>query len=148
MRHHAIGLLLMAACGSSPGHSGAEVDAGVDAGANTGSDAGLHISCGNTTAVSFRTEVTPLVNHCGTELCHGGIGPSWTYPRLVNVLDSECSDGRRIVEPGNPTGSTVIQKLSGVNMCGGVRMPKTGPLFTDAQMKTLEDWICQGALDN
>jgi hypothetical protein len=124
--------VLLAACGSNP----------------AGADANLEITCNNPSAVSFQTDVAPLINHCGGELCHGGLGPSWRYSVLVNVATTECSDQRVIVKPGDPAASYLIQKLAGINMCNGERMPKLGTAFPDADMRKIEDWICEGAANN
>ncbi len=126
-------LALIAACGSdAPG-----------AGPDGGVMCNEHIA-----AVSFKTDVVPLVGHCGSELCHGGLGTSWPYAALVNVQTTECSDQRVIVKPGDPNSSYLIQKLQGIDMCMGVRMPKLGEPLPAADIQTLADWICEGAPNN
>jgi hypothetical protein len=142
----AISFLVTAGCGG--GTSGQPAS---DSGASDASpDASLHIACDNPVAVSFSTDVAPLINHCGAEGCHGGIlgKPSWPYAQLVNVATTECTDGRVIVKPGDPASSYLIQKLVGVDLCSGVRMPRLGTPLTDAGVKKIEDWICQGAANN
>src|SRR5262249_4788778 len=105
-------LALLAACGGTT-H-------GRDDG-SPGPDGSVTIQCsGRTTPVSYQTDVVPLVGHCGGEICHGGLGPSWPYTQLVNVVTPDCSDQRMIVKPGDPANSYLIQKLDGVDMCKGV----------------------------
>jgi len=147
MRSYGTCLLVIAACGSSPGRSGADASTGGDA--TTAGDASLQITCNNPAVVSFQTDVAPLINHCSGDACHNILGQPLTWPRtmLVNA-PSNCNDHRVLVKPGDPAASYLIQKLSGVNMCGGVRMPMRGTYFSDANMRKIEDWICQGAADN
>jgi len=108
-------------------------------------DAGGSGSC-PTTAVSFQHDVVPLIGHCGGELCHGGIGTSWPYASLVNQPATQCD--RELVKPGDPSNSYLVQKLDGVDMCSGARMPKLGTPLTPDQMATITTWICQGASNN
>jgi len=122
-----------------------EVDGGA---ADAASGDGSAAMCG-AAVVSFSRDVRPLIGSCGGELCHGGLASgSWPYSTLVNVTAYECSDARLIVKPGAPQASYLIQKLAGVNLCSGVRMPMIGAPLGAADMATLESWICQGALDN
>jgi hypothetical protein len=62
----------------------------------------------------------------------------------VNVPSTECCDGRLLVNPRHPEQSYMIQKLKGVNLCAGQKMPAAG-FLTDAQIGTLEAWVCEGA---
>jgi hypothetical protein len=70
------------------------------------------------------------------------------YANLVNVGATECRDGRKRVAPGNPTSSYLIQKMTGVNTCGGSQMPKAGQGLPTAQTQTIVNWICSGAPNN
>jgi hypothetical protein len=140
---------VIASCGGSS--SRPVTDAGDVDGPGAGIDGSVQVACDNPTPVSFHTDVAPLINHCGAEGCHGGlIGQplTWPYAQLVNVATNECTDARVIVKPGDPANSYLIQKLVGVNMCKGVRMPKLGGPLSDASVKKIEDWICQGAANN
>jgi hypothetical protein len=52
------------------------------------------------------------------------------------------------VSPGSLEQSYLMNKLTGIGMCGGtVRMPPAGPLPPD-EIQTIADWICVGAPDN
>jgi hypothetical protein len=100
------------------------------------------------TPVSFQHDVVPLIGHCGSEQCHGGLGTSWPYDSLVGVASTQCTDGRELVVPGDPANSYLLQKLDGKHMCMGVRMPRFGQPLTTAQTDTIATWICQGAPNN
>jgi hypothetical protein len=124
--------LFLAACGTD------HVSAGPDGGA-----------CAPHAAVSFHTDVAPLINHCGSENCHGGIGASWPYHTLISATSNECPDARPIVRPGDPGGSYILHKLAGdATMCDSRRMPIGGPYFTAAEIVVISAWICQGAPNN
>ena len=111
-----------------------------------------HIDCPSTSPVSFQTDITPLIGHCTTgDGCHGVITsrlPTWPYQALVNVTAADCADQRVIVKPGDPSASYLVDKLLGVSMCTGARMPLRGTPLSDASMATIEAWICQGAANN
>src|SRR5256885_15410923 len=48
---------------------------------------------------------------------------SKAYSDLVGVASSQCAD-RKLVMPGDPSASYLIDKLNGTNLCSGSRMPK------------------------
>lgn len=72
------------------------------------------------------------------------------YQHLVEVKSTECTvgGGRKLVEPGLPTLSYLMDKLNGTNICSGVRMPENRPPLSDANLQTISGWIEAGALDN
>jgi hypothetical protein len=123
--------IVLAACSINLDHSGQQADAG---------------AC-STTAVSFQHDVVPIIGHCGGQLCHGASGTSWPYTSLYNQSSTECA-GRMLVKPGDPSGSYLMNKLEGVDMCSGTAMPRGGAPLTSAQLATLSNWICQGAHNN
>jgi hypothetical protein len=133
-------LALLAACGSSS-------MAGDDA---PGPDGSVPIDCRNSHGrpVAFQADVVPIIGHCGSELCHGGLGTSWPYTSLVNVATMECDDHRLIVKPGDPMNSYLIQKLDNFDICMGDRMPKLGNPLSAGELQILIDWICGGAPNN
>ena len=104
-------------------------------------------TCGDGHNVSYKNDIVPLIGHCGAELCHGGIGQSWPYAAIVSKPASECTDHRLLVAPGDPDSSYLLQKLEGVHMCAGEKMPKGGTMTT-AELQTITDWICNGAPNN
>ena len=136
-------LVVAVACGGSDRPPPDTPDAG------PGSDGSIMITCNASPVVSFRTDVVPLISHCSGDSCHGALQlPSWPYQALINVPATDCTDGRVIVKPGDPSHSYLVQKLAGVQMCSGERMPRLGTPLSDASMKKIEDWICQGAPNN
>jgi hypothetical protein len=107
------------------------------------------IACPSSAAVSFKTDVAPLIGHCSGEACHGLSTRllTWPYQALVN-MPADCGDGRVIVKPGDPGASYLVDKLLGSAMCKGDRMPLLGAPLPAASMTTIEAWICQGAANN
>ena len=119
-------------------------------------------SCGcSPTLVSLAADVQPIFTaHCVANGCHGGANPkkdlrledgaSWA--ELVDVPAVECSDGRFRVQPGAPESSYLMDKLLGIDLCGGVQMPQSGGPGDDTlpneDLDAVSAWICQGALDN
>ncbi|HEY6177934.1 MAG TPA: hypothetical protein VIX73_25945 [Kofleriaceae bacterium] len=142
LRYSRLCLLALAACaGSDRSQSDASV-----------SPDAAQITCPSTGPVSFQTNITPLIGHCTTgDGCHGApVGRllTWPYQALVNVVAADCADKRVIVKPGDPSSSYLVEKLLGAGMCSGARMPLRGTPLSDADMATIEAWICQGAPNN
>jgi hypothetical protein len=54
------------------------------------------------------------------------------------------SSGSRIVVPGAPNDSALLQKLEG-RYPRGVRMPKDRSIWTDAEIGLVRRWIAEGA---
>jgi hypothetical protein len=91
--------------------------------------------------VRFQLDVLPVFQGCSGELCHA----PWSYPTTVNVVAAECCDRRKIIEPGNPGGSYLLQKIRGIDLCGN--SGKMGDVSPKAA-QNIQDWICSGAPDN
>jgi hypothetical protein len=139
-----VGLLVAsAACG---GNDRASPDASIPPNPDA-----AQVACPSSGPVSFKTDVAPLIGHCSSgDGCHGVIGRlmTWPYQALVNVVAADCTDQRVIVKPGDPSASYLVDKLLGVDLCSGARMPLRGTPLSDASMATIEAWICQGAANN
>jgi hypothetical protein len=100
-------------------------------------------------------QVEALLNgRCTT--CHTGAGAAlpasqdlrtgMSYDDLVGVVAEECTDGRLRVAPGMPSASYLVDKLKGINLCGGsVRMPFGLPPLSDSEIAMVEGWIMAGA---
>jgi hypothetical protein len=99
--------------------------------------------CIATRAVTFSQDVLPITRKCAGEICH-----LWAPPSMVGVRADQCCDGRPIVSAGDPGGSYLLDKLSGSNICRGVRMPYGGTPLSPAKMQTIADWICADALND
>jgi hypothetical protein len=84
-------------------------------------------------------------------VCHaGGSAPQGlrldaasSYDSLVGVPSSEVPSLAR-VEPGDPDGSYLVQKLEG-NASVGERMPRGGPYLDQATIAVIRQWITDGA---
>jgi hypothetical protein len=109
------------------------------------------------TGVSFSMDVAPiLANNCAQGGCHATMAPkegmsltsTRAFDSLVGVTAAQCDDGRQRVEPGNVAGSYLIDKLLGVDLCKGTRMPKAGQSLPEDDIETIGAWICNGAPDN
>lgn len=113
----------------------------------------------DTTPVSYANDIAPrFTTGCGpgchvyTNAASGSAGLNLaqvhSYDELVGVTAFQCRDGRVRVIPGDPGSSYLVQKMLGVDMCTGVRMPKGRQAWSAADMAMLGRWICQGAEDN
>jgi hypothetical protein len=86
--------------------------------------------------------------------CHSGSSPpqglnletqATAFANLVGVPATECSPTRLRVASGNPAASYLINKLTGMNLCSGQRMPRGGPFLSDATIDVVRTWITGGA---
>jgi hypothetical protein len=75
------------------------------------------------------------------------LDPSVAYEHLVNVTADDCKD-KRLVVPGSPDQSYLVDKLMGGNLCAGAPMPLLDDRLPNAAVGTVVNWICQGAEDN
>ena len=114
----------------------------------------MRTGCGP--SVSYSTQVQPIfTNDCAKSGCHTGIKPaagmnlsaSTSYSALVNAPSSSCS-GLVRVTPSNVAKSYLMNKLTGVGMCSGTQMPKTGTSLPPSQLDLIRGWICNGAPKN
>jgi hypothetical protein len=124
-------------------------------------------SCGGSSA-KVQTDATPAASFIDVQLvlngagctesgCHGNdkkgglnlADDAWTA--LVNVPAHSCKDGRKLVVPGKPNSSYLLNKLRGTELCNGERMPKgcgqggADQCLSDERLATLESWIRGGA---
>lgn len=113
--------------------------------------------CSSSGAVSFKNDVAPiLAGACTAAGCHSGMKPkedlaldaTKSYSELVNVATSQCSGARKLVVPGSPGTSYLMQKLLGVGVCTGTQMPKAGQSLPQKQLDLISGWICSGAPNN
>jgi len=79
---------------------------------------------------------------------------NWASESWSSVVDAEaspdgqCFGGGRInVIPGDAEGSLMIQKMRGVQDCGGP-MPLVGDLVAESVVEVIEQWIDEGAENN
>lgn len=110
--------------------------------------------------VSFARDIRPILNRLpsdpagpGCKLCHyrtqathvgldlGGLD----LTTLGSLREGGGTSGSKIVVPGHPEESAIIQKLKGTYPFG-TRMPKSGPPFlSEAEIDLISTWIAQGA---
>ncbi len=110
--------------------------------------------------VSFARDIRPILERLptdpagpGCKKCHysseashigldlGGLDLS----SLGTLRQGGGTSGSKIVIPGNPAESAIIQKLRGT-YAFGTRMPKSGPPFlSEAEIELISTWIAQGA---
>lgn len=104
-------------------------------------------------ATSYATDVYPVFRSCGSGMgCHAGARPadgldfstaSGSYAQLVGIASQQCSNRIRVVR-NDVAASYLVNKLTGVGMCQGSRMPKGGAL-TAAELDLVRAWITSGA---
>lgn len=73
------------------------------------------------------------------------------WSALVNVPAATCKDGRKLVVPGKPSESYIVNKVRGTRLCSGDRMPlgcgepNGDACFSEERLAALEGWIRSGA---
>jgi len=99
-------------------------------------------------------EFSSIQSHVLTPICttchEGAAAPlglrldaASAYAALVNAPSVEASSLKR-VDPGNPAGSYLLQKLEGTASVGG-RMPLGMPPLAPATIEVIREWIRNGA---
>lgn len=103
------------------------------------------------TDVSFAAQIRPITAKSpgGCLGCHGSSTTSGFNMGSYEALRrGGLNSGTRIVVPGDPCGSILLQKL-GFAPPFGARMPYNGPpYFTAEEITLVKDWIAEGAHDN
>jgi hypothetical protein len=116
-------------------------------------------SCGATgqctwPARSFAADVYPIFLAAGCPDCHDASSPSAglnlssasaAHANLVGQAGGECAPPRALVAPLSPETSYLINKLTGVGMCSGLRMPRGRTPLTDGEIDLVRAWIGSGA---
>jgi hypothetical protein len=109
--------------------------------------------------VSFSGELQPLLTaSCTGGACHDAEQPQLgldltsgvARAELVDVASMQCN-ALKLVAPGAPNTSYLIDKLAGSNPGGcfvGLRMPKAATTLGGSQIQAFRDWIANGAPDN
>ncbi|XXX72480.1 hypothetical protein WMF30_33015 [Sorangium sp. So ce134] len=124
--------------------------------AGTGGAPPLDPACGPDTATF--ADVAPILERsCSNQYCHGNPGApaggldlrtSGAVGAMVNQDAGSCSREQALVVPFMPSSSYLINKLKNVGLCDPdeISMPP-GSSLPDAEIKTINDWICAGAPD-
>jgi hypothetical protein len=103
--------------------------------------------------LSYEADVVPIwrAHGCASAGCHGVTASEGLdlrtagsgYAGLVDRDSRQCKD-MELVDPGDPEGSYLMNKLLGVGMCSGTRMPRGGKLSAE-QLSVVRAWIEAGA---
>jgi hypothetical protein len=111
-------------------------------------------SAGQCRALSLELDVYPIFSANGCPGCHRMMGPAAdldlssagaAHGNLVGAGTTECGPGRARVVPGSPDTSYLINKLTGVDMCAGLPMPRGRDPLSAAQIELIRAWIAGGA---
>lgn len=94
--------------------------------------------------IRFSVDVAPILGSCSGELCHD----AWKYSTTVGVPSLECCDRRKLVDPGNPAQSYLLQKLRGRDLCGNSSEMPPGVTVSQSVIDVISSWICMGAPHN
>jgi hypothetical protein len=100
--------------------------------------------------VSYAADIAPLFGRsCDGFLCHVGEATSGVDVSDYSALMASVGDqyGSRIIIPGDPNGSPIIEKLLPLPD-HGVRMPLGATRLTDEEISKLVRWIGDGAENN
>lgn len=102
------------------------------------------------TDVSYAEDIQPIFdNSCGGAGCHidreeSGVELT-TYEDVINSEGQQY--GELIVDPGNPEGSPIVDKIT-ANPDEGVRMPNNSDPLPEEEIDLIRGWIAEGAEDN
>ena len=113
--------------------------------------------------ISFARDIRPLMDrgappkgdtmtpkgcrpcHYSTQSSHNGIDlGGLDLTTLGSLRKGGGSSGTRIVVPGKPDESIIVQALKG-QYPYAPRMPKNGPFWTPEEIQKVVDWIAEGA---
>lgn len=93
---------------------------------------------------------------CATSTCHSNtaqaaslaLGDADTsFAELVGQFSNQVGQMNvLLVDPGNPNGSYLIQKLEGTPGISGARMPLGAPALSQADIDVIRQWITDGAV--
>ncbi|CAN5716114.1 hypothetical protein BH11MYX3_BH11MYX3_33720 [soil metagenome] len=101
-------------------------------------------------SVSFAHDIRPITTKSpGGCSCHASNATSgFNLGSYDSLRRGGNISGTRIIVPGKPCESILLQKL-GLAPPYGARMPYNGPPYLSAaELVLVRDWIAEGALDN
>jgi hypothetical protein len=108
-------------------------------------------------SVSFKADIEPILGGgCAAAGCHTGARPKEnlaldvgkSYSELVDVAATQCGGARKLVVPGSPSSSYLMQKLLKIDICTGTQMPKANQTLPAGDLNKISSWICSGAPNN
>lgn len=98
----------------------------------------------NTSEISFRQDIKPILVSYNCTHCHGGTS-GLVVESVPHILTG--GDHGPAVIPGNADSSLLVKKMS-PNPPFGLRMPRDGPYLPEKTIELIKVWINQGAKDN
>ncbi|MFO0550613.1 MAG: PE-PGRS family protein [Polyangiaceae bacterium] len=126
---------------------------------DSSSSSGVVDPCAGLPVVSFATDVQPiLTTSCAKANCHSGVMPDagldltvgHSHAELVGVATAQCGGQRTRVVASDPSGSYLVDKIMGQELCGNsVRMPPSPSASLSQEKKDIIlGWVCRGAVDD
>jgi hypothetical protein len=115
-------------------------------------------SCGTTVAKLSAIQAATFGPSCTGGGCHSKVGmkppaegldlssAALSFQSLVGKPSSTCGGKTRVV-PGDVANSYLMNKLTGIGMCTGSKMPK-GAGLAATEIDAARNWICNGALND
>ena len=96
-------------------------------------------------AVDFSKDVQPILNkHCIA--CHGGVKEAGEVSFMFrDQVLGKGKSGKTVGVPGKPEASELIARVITDDPDDLMPKPEHGPRLSDADVKTLRDWIAEGA---
>jgi hypothetical protein len=120
---------------------------------DAGGGVGIPGDCGDSDPevdVSLENDVRPLMYRSpGGCSCHAsGSTSGFNLGTYATLRRGGFDSGERIIVPGAPCDSVLVQKLGPAPPFGS-RMPFNGPPYLEpGELALIMDWIAEGALDN
>ena len=98
----------------------------------------------NDTQIDFGEQIRPIfAKHCFS--CHGGIKQSGGLNLIVKESLFGESDSGKVLQPGKPYESELIDRVSSTDADIRMPPPEHGRALSSAEVEILTDWIAQGA---
>ena len=95
----------------------------------------------STAPVSFSHDVLPIFTRICVK-CHSGENAPHSLVLTTYADVMAGSENGDVIEPGDPAGSALIEKIT------TGKMPKNSPHLLPGQIRAIVEWVRQGAPDN
>jgi mono/diheme cytochrome c family protein len=92
-------------------------------------------------AVSFAKDVLPIFEQRCMK-CHGGEKTEEGLSLKTHATVMKGSNNGPVIKPGNPNDSELVKQIVSGDM------PKRAARLSDAEIKTISDWVKAGAPNN
>jgi hypothetical protein len=112
-------------------------------------------TCGTSVVTLSMVQQATFSPDCTGAGCHSKVGPKsaaegldlssldLSYQSLVGIASATCGGKTRVVG-GDVANSYLFNKITGVGICNGSKMPK-GASLSASQIDGIRNWICNGA---